>query len=330
MRQHASAVIARRSFTISAGLCAPFAMFVRSIPAKAKGIGSWSVRTPLPVHRFGLHSSVVDGKIYVLGGESNEADSVPTGTMYVYDPATDRWMAAKDMPTARGFFGAAAINERIHAVGGSLNMQEQDPGTGMHEIYDPATDSWTRGADMPTPRADLTANAVGGRLYAIGGTRHVGIEALGMVEEYDPGADTWTRKADMPTPRLHLSSAVVDAKIVVVGGGPEWPVPLAATEMYDPATDTWTKMADMPTPRVGVWAAALDGKLYVMGGLSWENAALKTVEEFDPKANTWREVAEMPTARFILTAESVDDQVFAIGGAATDFTTQNAVEAFTP
>lgn len=330
MRQRAYAVIARRSLIVSAGLCAAFAMFVRPIPARAKGLGSWSVKAPLPMRNFGLHSSVVDGKIYVMGGESDEADSVPTGAMHVYDPATDRWMATKDMPTARGFFGAAAIGERIHAVGGSLNMAEQDPGTGIHEIYDPATDNWTRGADMPTPRADLTANAVGGRLYAIGGTRHVGIEALGMVEEYDSAADTWTRKADMPTPRLHLSSAVIDGKIIVVGGGPEWPVPLAATEMYDPATDTWTKLADMPTPRVGVWAAALDGRLYVMGGLSWENEALKTVEEFDPKTNTWREVAEMPTARVLLTAESVNDQVFAIGGAATDFTTQNAVEAFTP
>ena len=65
-------------------------------------------------------------------------------------------------------------------------MQEHDPGIATVEIYDPATDSWSRGADMPTPRADLTVNEVEGKLYAIGGTRHVGIEALGTVEEYDP------------------------------------------------------------------------------------------------------------------------------------------------
>jgi N-acetylneuraminic acid mutarotase len=330
MTQRACAAIARRTLIVSAGLSAALAVFARPIPTRAEGLGSWSVRTPLPLRNFGLHSSVIGDKIYVMGGESDEPDSVPTGAMHVYDPATDRWTAAKDMPTARGFFGAAAIGGRIHAVGGSLNMREQDPGTGVHEIYDSVVDNWTRGADMPTPRADLTANAVGARLYAIGGTRHVGIEALGMVEEYDSAADTWTRKADMPTPRLHHSSAVVDGKIIVVGGGPEWPVPSAATEMYDPATDTWTKLADMPTPRVGVWAAALDGKLYVMGGLSWESEALKTVEEFDPKTNTWRKVAEMATGRVFLTAESLGGQVFAIGGAATDFTTQNAVEAFTP
>jgi N-acetylneuraminic acid mutarotase len=299
--------------------------------ARAQGSGAWTAKAPLPAPRFGLHSAVLDGKIFVMGGEGNVgAASVPTGAMHVYDPAVDAWREAAAMPTGRGFFGTAASGGRIYAIGGSPNMQEQDPGIGVVEIYDATIDGWARGRAMPTPRADLTANDVVGRIYAIGGTRHVGIEALGTVEEYDPQADTWTRKSDMPSPRLHLSSAVVDGKIIVVGGGPEWPVPSAATEMYDPATDAWTQMADMPTPRVGVWAAALNGKVYVMGGLSWENEALSTVEEFDPQSNTWRKVADMPTARFILAAEAAAGQVFAIGGAATDFTTLTAVEAFTP
>jgi N-acetylneuraminic acid mutarotase len=330
MQQHATGMIARRNLLLAAGGLAASGVFMRRLSVRAEGAGSWSIKRPLPMRRFGLHSGVLDGRIYVVGGETNESNSVPTGAMQAYDPASDGWTRIKAMPTARGFFGAAVSSRGLHAIGGSLNMEEQDPGVGRHEIYDPKTDSWTQAADMPTPRADLTANAVGGKIYAIGGTRHVGIEALGMVEEYDVAADTWTRKTDMPTPRLHLSSAVIDDKIYVVGGGPEWPVPLAATEMYDPATDTWTKMADMPTPRVGVWAAALKGKLYALGGLSWENEALKTVEEFDPKTNAWRAVAEMPTARFILTAEAVGDQLFAIGGAATNFNTQDAVEAFTP
>ena len=126
-----------------------------------------------------------------------------------------------------------------------------------------------------------------GKICAIGGTRHVGVDAVPIVEEYDPATDTWTRKADMPTARLHLTSAVVDGKIYVFGGGPEWPVPLAATEVYDPAIDSWTRKADMPTERIAMWAAALNGKIYVLGGLSWESAALATVEEYDPATDTW-------------------------------------------
>jgi N-acetylneuraminic acid mutarotase len=287
-------------------------------------------KAPLPERKFGLHASVVASKIHVMGGESDEAASVPTGSHHVYDPTANTWTKAMDMPTPRGFFGTATAAGRIYVAGGSINMQEQDPGIGIVEIYDPETDGWHRGADLPTPRADLTMSAVNGKLYAIGGTRHVGIEALGTVEEYDPAADRWTRKADLPTPRLHLTSAVVDNKIYVFGGGPEWPVPLATTEMYDPVIDSWTKMADMPTERTGLWAAALADRIYVMGGLSWSNAALATVEEYDTRTDTWRKLPDMPTARFLLAAETVSPNVFAIGGAATDFSTQNAVEAFAP
>jgi N-acetylneuraminic acid mutarotase len=323
-------VIGRRQLLLA---CASLAVATQS--SSAEGAGTWSAVAPLPVAKFGHHSSVIDGQVYSLGGNSlsagNTGTGMPTGGMHVYDPARDRWSEAPAMPTARGFFATGAIDGKLYAVGGSLNIEIQDPGVGILEIYDPETRAWSRGADMPTPRADLTVGVVDGKLYAIGGTRHVAIEALGTVEAYDPKTDAWTRKADMPTPRLHLACGVVDGKIIVAGGAtPEWPVPSGACEMYDPAADAWAKLADMPTPRGGVWAAELDGKVYVMGGVSWENEALPTVEEFDPKTNSWRAVADMPTPRMLFTAEAAGGRIYAIGGAASDFGRHDAVEMFTP
>ena len=255
------------------------AIWVVSIAqASVAADGAWTVKTPMPVSRYGIHVAAVAGRIYVIGGEHAQPNAAPTGAVEVYDPVTDMWTHAASMPTARGFFATAVVDGRIFAIGGSLNMVLRDPATARVEIYDPKTNRWSQGTDMPTPRADLTASVVNGRIYAIGGTRHVGIDALGIVEEYDPGTDNWTRKADMPTPRLHLSSAVVDNRIYVFGGSPQWAVPLGAAEMYDPVTDTWTKLPDMPTERTGVWAAALDDKIYVCGGVSWETTALATVE----------------------------------------------------
>jgi len=46
-------------------------------------------------------------------------------------------------------------------------------------------DSWRRLADMPTPRFAFAAVAVGGRLYALGGSDAKSAK-LSMVEEYDP------------------------------------------------------------------------------------------------------------------------------------------------
>jgi hypothetical protein len=80
--------------------------------------------------------------------------------------------------------------------------------------------------------------AVGGRIYAIGG----GFPPVGSltVEEYDPATDTWTTKTDMPTARLSLCSGVVNGNIHAIGGAEVVGV-LSAVEEYDPATGSVLK-----------------------------------------------------------------------------------------
>jgi N-acetylneuraminic acid mutarotase len=155
------------------------------------------------------------------------------------------------------------------------------------EEYDPATDTWTTKADMPTARFGLSTSVVNGKIYAFGGARNCVESAFSTVEEYDPATDTWTTKADMPTARLYLSTSAVNGKIYAIGGtglacqgtgGPLWTV-----EEYDPATDTWATKAHMPTAKIAFSASAVDGKIYAIGGsfagYPWVPAP--TVEEYD-------------------------------------------------
>ena len=80
-----------------------------------------------------------------------------TGVVEVYDPATDGWSRKTDMPTARSFAGTAVVDGKIYAMGGSAGARLNEPALAVVEMYDPATDTWTRKADMPAPRTDLTA-----------------------------------------------------------------------------------------------------------------------------------------------------------------------------
>ena len=57
--------------------------------------------------------------------------------------------------------------------------------------------TWSKKADMPTPRWGLSTSAVDGRIYAMLGRENA---LVGTVEAYDPHTDTWTEKADIPTP----------------------------------------------------------------------------------------------------------------------------------
>lgn len=291
----------------------------------------WQQLTSAPQHLMGLHSETIDDNIYLFGGQDNvDGIGEPTDQVAVFNVAAGTWSERAPMPTRRGFLGTAVLDGRIYVIGGSPNMGEYDPATAVVEVYDPASNRWGFAPPLVIARADLTASVVDGRIYAIGGTAHVGVDALGVVEMYDPATKVWTRRADMPTPRLHLTSVAYNGEIYTFGGGPEWPVPLPSLEIYNASTDTWRKGADMPTPRIGLWAAALGDKIYVAGGLSWENEALATVEVYDPAADAWDTIADMPTARFLSAVTAAAGKLYVIGGAQSDYTALDVVEVFEP
>ncbi|MBC8458377.1 MAG: IPT/TIG domain-containing protein [Deltaproteobacteria bacterium] len=226
---------------------------------------------PTPIDTY-ITASVVNGKIYVIGGDYNSR-------VEEYNPKTDTWTRKADVPTKRGYYAASVVNEKIYVIGGWRGGQ-----LATIEEYDPATDTWTKKADMPTPRTDLLASAVNGKIYVIGGYVYVGDYAgkyVSTVEEYDPATDTWAKKDDMPAPTSLSGISMVNGKIYVMGGVTDH----SRVEKYDPATDTWERKADLPTPRRVLSASAVNGYIYAIGGDSgvgvYSGHQLSTVEAYD-------------------------------------------------
>jgi N-acetylneuraminic acid mutarotase len=241
---------------------------------------TWMRKADMPTARSALSVSVVDGKIYAIGGA--EGIGAPLQTMEEYDPATDTWTNKADMPTERFALSTSTVNGKIYAIGGSMGGFRA---LSIVEEYDPVTNIWTRKADMPTARIHLSTSVVDGKIYAIGGTAGApSYASLTIVEEYDPMTDTWTRKANMPVTGCTLCTSVVNGKIYAIGGATPVPVvaPLSNVHEYDPATNTWIDKADMPTARSGLSTSAVNGRIYAIGGLANPTAiALSTVEEYD-------------------------------------------------
>jgi len=275
--------------------------------APAGEVGTWTKRTDMPTARSGLSASVVNGKIYVIGGGEDEALSI----VEEYDPATDTWTKKADMPTTRAILSTSVVKGKIYAIGGADNAMVA---LSIVEEYNPATDTWTKKADMPTPRWALSASVVHGKIYAIGGTIGAPWVGLSTVEEYDPATDRWTKRKDMPAAKYGISTSVVNGKIYVIGGN-EGPLNVTSTvEEYDPKTDTWTKKADMPTARGFLSTSAVNGKIYAIGGKLEPNVALSTVEVYEPATGIWTKKADMLTARMFLSTSIVNGYIYAIGG----------------
>jgi len=150
---------------------------------------SWAKKAPMSQARSGLGVVAVDGKIYAIGG-STENDNV--GTNERYDPKTDTWVVLKSMPTPRADFGIAAYRDKIYCIG-----------NGPTEVYDIATDSWNIKKSIPIDGETLQAHTIDEKIFVM---------VSGLLYMYDPVTDSWTQKTSLPTSEYYRTgySAVID------------------------------------------------------------------------------------------------------------------------
>jgi N-acetylneuraminic acid mutarotase len=82
---------------------------------------TWTTGAPMLAPRAGVAPIAVNGCLYVIGGEGNDAD--PGGVFdrnEVYDPLTDNWLSLAPLPVpTHGLTGAAYLDGWIHIPGGA-------------------------------------------------------------------------------------------------------------------------------------------------------------------------------------------------------------------
>jgi len=205
---------------------------------------SWTTKAPMQQARAGLGVAVVNGKIYAIGGSIGSGIGIVAGKTY--------------------------------AVVGSNGTQF----VSTNEEYDPATDTWTFKASMPTPRCSFGIAVYQDKIYCIGGELNNG-SGTRVNEVYDPATDTWETKAPMPRTNWALTANVVDGKIYLIGGVS------SANFAYDPLTDSWTTKASIPNPEgsYGCASVVVDDKIYLIGAFSDESFTLNQI--YDPETDSW-------------------------------------------
>ncbi|MBM4400433.1 MAG: hypothetical protein FJ045_00620 [Crenarchaeota archaeon] len=123
---------------------------------------TWSTRAPMLAAERAYASAVVGDKIYIISGNLNQ----------IYDTKTDSWSYGAPFPQTMLFGAGAGVTSGVDApvriyVFGAI-PSEVGLVYWVH-VYDPETDSWKIGADIPTDREGFGVAVLDDLFYVIGG-----------------------------------------------------------------------------------------------------------------------------------------------------------------
>ena len=184
---------------------------------------TWSTAASMPTARCRLAAVAgPDGKIYAIGGSTTSTLDMTgyTSVVEVYNPATNTWATAAPMNTPRVGLAAAVSGGKIYVFGG----YGKPPGyTARYlltvEVYDPASNTWSRSASMNDARYGLAATSTSnGLIYLIGGKNESSVPPSNN-EEYIPSSGASSYIAGLPSgQRSELAAVSIHRECAVCVG----------------------------------------------------------------------------------------------------------------
>ncbi len=174
-----------------------------------------------------------DGGRVSVDLDDDGAGEEPAVLSEIYDPETDAWTATSRPAISRADTTAILLSDdRVLVAGAGAERRKIDSLTAVGietvpafaaEIYDPATDSWTKTAPMLEFRASHTLTLLpDGRVLAAGGQdpRTGDYSIYATTEIYDPATNEWTAGPDMSEPRMsHSATLLPNGGGVFIAGG---------------------------------------------------------------------------------------------------------------
>jgi Ca2+-binding RTX toxin-like protein len=240
-----------------------------------------------------------------------------------------QWQTRAASPTNRQEVSYVQAGGKFYLAGGNTR--------GLHERYDPATDSWSTVAPLPVPDSSkldhIQGVELGGLIYYIGGLLKWPDVHDSAVRIYNPTTNTFSQGTPMPDGRGRGAGgvAVHDGKIYYAGGVHNGDA-VPWFDVYDPATNNWEQLPNMPRARDHFHAVVVDGKFYAIGGRNGAiNATTPKVDVYDltqGAGGSWQTLnTELPTPRGGFAAAALGQEILIIGGEGGG-NSYNTVEAY--
>ncbi|RWR77671.1 F-box/kelch-repeat-like protein [Cinnamomum micranthum f. kanehirae] len=158
-------------------------------------VGKWECLPAVPIYPDGLPLFCqlvgLQGKLVVMGGWDPSSWD-PVRHVFIYDFTRREWRQGRDMPAARSFFAAGAVDDRLVVVAGGHDENKNALKTAS--VYDVETDEWEAAAEMEEERDECEGVVVGGEFWVVSGYRTDRQGSFsGSAEVYESATGWWRR-----------------------------------------------------------------------------------------------------------------------------------------
>jgi len=279
--------------------------------------GAWSALQSFPM--VAISSILTDTGEFIFWDGWQQPE--PTE---VWNPATPTTFTTIDAPDSVFCDGAAQLPDgRIIVVGGYGGLSTGQIGIVDTNIFDPATNTWSRVANMNLPRWYPTMTELSdGRYVAISGNSTDANHWADTPEVYDPTTNTWTLLSKISTSQVHeeeypFSYLIPNANVLTIGPSED------VTYEMNVDAQTWTPVGGASGVVNGSSIQYLPGKILYSGGASSVinvEPAAATTAVLDTTAATpqWRQTQPMLYPRVYHTLTMLaNGEVLAVGGEST-------------
>jgi N-acetylneuraminic acid mutarotase len=170
----------------------------------------WTELAPIPAGGEGYSAACYQGKLYVMGGGSDQ--------FFIYDTGSDSWSPGPALPRTVWGAAAAAWRGKVYLAGGDADFYFGGT-SGAVDVYDIAADAWSSGTAMPFPALAAGFIQLGPELLVVGGWGDASpTQNITATQRYDLEADAWELGPEFTPARSDFALAAATNLLFAIGG----------------------------------------------------------------------------------------------------------------
>lgn len=291
--------------------------------------------TPLPRALVDAGAAVVNGYLFIVGGEDSSGQLQPTLYRAVLnaDGSLGAWTMTTSLPISLTNHAIATAGNCLFVVGGDSNLGRRSQVYSAAVAADGIITTWQElaNARLPQPLARHTATMIADQLVVVGGLVQGSAgdqdEVYRAVVKADCTLEPWQAltEATLPQRSIEHATAALDGHLFVTGGHrlgnvAQYNTVYQASIIPDQELGGWQELSQTPLPQPlsALSAAFSEDYLFVTGGISLNDTVQSTVYRAtaltEGQIGPWTAVSSLPQPLHDHVTLAVEGRLLTLGG----------------